>query len=643
MDEVAAEMQDSAETRRLLGMFTRDYSARGTWMDSTGKKTQGGWYRSRHKASHETMRQQAERLEDAALKEGRYEFFRDGWTNYPSQEEEAEDGPIERVASMATQILPSLDIDHITKEMVDAEQRYVSERIKKNEERVRELQDEEQDKLFGLGTMYTGNKVKRPAEPYEYANYQQDQRMTSFNARLEHMDVVIGAQQKQQRQRAVGFLNNRANADEKNTLFTMDENANPENLPKLSRQIESALHVAARDLDTTKDPFVKNVARYGILGDSDPKNEDYVAPVDPKWGAIKEYINYARQAELHDPQLWSPSQLKTLWIDMVTPAESRSREEKSQYMQFSSYEEFFNTARDLVSKNSSDEAITAELLKRLKAVYPQFTETMLNTVMFKILGSLFDTGKIPSRLERRRRNYTMDSNELVIQSITDNVTDGGTKFSFFKFSELAGQPMPKLGAVYDSIEAMSKNRVKERQWYAVAENMKNNDPRIASNSLMALYETLRPIHDPREHGASEAGKRKIYDAEIINGVSTGVGKRKSSIATVKVKPGNGLFTINGRDYLQYLTSPIHKIKLSIPLSLVDIISQFDINVNVKGGGTTGQLDAIQLGLVRAVSKFVPEFGFVFARHGFMRRDAREVERKKPGRKKARKRFQWVKR
>lgn len=647
VNNVAAEMEESAETSRLLGMFTPDRSSgQGyTWEDGEGTKRTGGWYRNRYGDSkaRERTRKAEETSDDTYMNKGRYKFFKDGMSNYPTREELASMGPLERVQELTRQFLPHMTMDHLTKEAVDAEKRYTSERLKANEEHVRMLQEDEQDRLFGLGSIYSGSKVPRPAEPYEYDTYQQRHRRALLRGRMEHMQLILEAQQKQQQQRGTAFLNNRASANMRNNIFAMGENTDPKELPELSKQVESMLHTAARDIDNMSDPFIKDVARYGILGDSDPQDSEYVRPVDPKWATLKEYINYARQIHMDDPQVWSKPQLREIWARLVVPKDARSLDDSLDMLQFTSYEDFFRTVKDLIGRNSSDAEIEKELVTRLQNIYPQFTEGALRTMLIRILDSLLHVGKVPRKAEIRATGYKMDSNELVIQSITDKVTDGGTKFSFIKFAEMAGQPMPKMAAVYDSIEALSKRRVRERQFYAVVENMRENDPRLAPNPIAALYEALRPIHDPSVLGSMGEPPRKVFEPEIINGVATGVGKRKSSIAIVKVKPGNGLFVINGRDYLQYFTNPIHKIKVALPLKLLDIVGQFDIDVTVHGGGTTGQVDAIIHGLSRALPKFIPEFGYALARNGFMHRDARVVERKKPGRKKARKKFQWVKR
>lgn len=136
---------------------------------------------------------------------------------------------------------------------------------------------------------------------------------------------------------------------------------------------------------------------------------------------------------------------------------------------------------------------------------------------------------------------------------------------------------------------------------------------------------------------------------------TNAGRRKTSVANVKITPGDGLFVINGRSHLDYFSNnPVSLIKISTPLRMIDCVRQFDVDVRVQGGGTTGQAEAIVHGLSRALAKFQPEFGYLLTKcmlfcifyifaDSMMSRDSRMVERKKPGKPKARKSFQWVKR
>ena len=127
--------------------------------------------------------------------------------------------------------------------------------------------------------------------------------------------------------------------------------------------------------------------------------------------------------------------------------------------------------------------------------------------------------------------------------------------------------------------------------------------------------------------------------QIINTI----GRRKTSIARVYVKPGSGNIVINNRDLKEYFLSEIHQtlVKQAITISKVD--GTYDVTVNVEGGGIKGQAEAIRLGIARALVEFNPENKPALRKEGIMTRDSRMVERKKPGRRKARRKFQFSKR
>ena len=122
-----------------------------------------------------------------------------------------------------------------------------------------------------------------------------------------------------------------------------------------------------------------------------------------------------------------------------------------------------------------------------------------------------------------------------------------------------------------------------------------------------------------------------------------IGRRKTSVARVYVKPGKGEIMINKRELSNYLSTGTLQYKVRQPLSLTDNLNNFDITVNVEGGGITGQAEAIRLGLSRALCEINPELRITLKPEGLMTRDPRMVERKKFGQKKARKRFQFSKR
>jgi len=122
-----------------------------------------------------------------------------------------------------------------------------------------------------------------------------------------------------------------------------------------------------------------------------------------------------------------------------------------------------------------------------------------------------------------------------------------------------------------------------------------------------------------------------------------IGRRKTSIARVYLEPGTGNITVNSRDFKQYFpTGPLQCI-VTQAQGVIGAKENFDVNVNVVGGGIKGQAEAIRLGIARALVKVNEEYKSPLRKEGLMTRDPRMVERKKPGQKKARKRFQFSKR
>ena len=122
-----------------------------------------------------------------------------------------------------------------------------------------------------------------------------------------------------------------------------------------------------------------------------------------------------------------------------------------------------------------------------------------------------------------------------------------------------------------------------------------------------------------------------------------VGRRKESVARVRIAPGTGNIVINGRPLDAYFGRETSKMILVEPLKVVDQMGKLDVFVTARGGGLSGQAGAIRHGISRALCQLNPEFRPVLKKAGFMTRDARAVERKKYGRPGARKRFQFSKR
>ncbi|MDR0788003.1 MAG: 30S ribosomal protein S9 [Gemmatimonadota bacterium] len=123
----------------------------------------------------------------------------------------------------------------------------------------------------------------------------------------------------------------------------------------------------------------------------------------------------------------------------------------------------------------------------------------------------------------------------------------------------------------------------------------------------------------------------------------GLGRRKTAVARVHLRPGSGSWSVNGRTLQDYFPRGILQQGVLRPLAVTETEGQFDVHVRVAGGGQHGQADAIRLGLARALLKIDEGFRTRLRAEALLTRDAREVERKKPGRPKARKRFQFSKR
>ena len=122
-----------------------------------------------------------------------------------------------------------------------------------------------------------------------------------------------------------------------------------------------------------------------------------------------------------------------------------------------------------------------------------------------------------------------------------------------------------------------------------------------------------------------------------------IGRRKAAVARIYLSKGKGNITVNGKDYKDYFPVDTMQYKLSQPFQTIDLLGKYDVKANVDGGGNTGQVEAIRLAISRALCELDIENRPALKKEGLLTRDARIVERKKPGQKKARKKFQWVKR
>lgn len=127
--------------------------------------------------------------------------------------------------------------------------------------------------------------------------------------------------------------------------------------------------------------------------------------------------------------------------------------------------------------------------------------------------------------------------------------------------------------------------------------------------------------------------------EVINTL----GRRKTAVARVYMSKGTGNVTVNKRDYKEFFPVAVLQSKIMQPFELTETTGQYDIKVNVSGGGVNGQVEAIRLGISRALVEIDAEYKPALKEEGLMTRDPRMVERKKPGQPKARKKFQFSKR
>jgi small subunit ribosomal protein S9 len=122
-----------------------------------------------------------------------------------------------------------------------------------------------------------------------------------------------------------------------------------------------------------------------------------------------------------------------------------------------------------------------------------------------------------------------------------------------------------------------------------------------------------------------------------------VGRRKTSVARVRITPGTGKRLVNNVQMKKYLAREILEMMVEQPLKILELSDKFDVKVNVRGGGLSGQAGAIRHGIARALVKYDEDLKKTLKQYGFLTRDPRMVERKKPGQPKARKRFQFSKR
>ena len=159
-----------------------------------------------------------------------------------------------------------------------------------------------------------------------------------------------------------------------------------------------------------------------------------------------------------------------------------------------------------------------------------------------------------------------------------------------------------------------------------------------------MAETLSSLADLKDAAAAPAPEAPHYIQKLDkHGRAYATGKRKNAVARVWLKPGRGQATVNGRALDVYFARPVLRMILNQPLVVANRLTQYDLVISVAGGGLSGQAGAVRHGIAKALTNFEPELRPILKKEGFLTRDARVVERKKYGHKKARRSFQFSKR
>lgn len=166
-------------------------------------------------------------------------------------------------------------------------------------------------------------------------------------------------------------------------------------------------------------------------------------------------------------------------------------------------------------------------------------------------------------------------------------------------------------------------------------NLKNlTDAALASKGVSPANGTVQLLDEPK---VQRTPQKDAY------GRSYATGKRKNAVARVWIKPGPGKITVNGREFIKYFARPVLRMLINQPFDVAGRKGQYDVDCTVKGGGLSGQAGAVRHGISKALTYFEPELRPALKSGGFLTRDSRVVERKKYGKRKARRSFQFSKR
>ena len=159
-----------------------------------------------------------------------------------------------------------------------------------------------------------------------------------------------------------------------------------------------------------------------------------------------------------------------------------------------------------------------------------------------------------------------------------------------------------------------------------------------------MAETVNSLEDLASIAPAVAASAPVYEQKLDKeGRAYATGKRKNAIARVWVKPGSGKITINGKDFNVFFARPVLQMILKQPIVATARNDQYDVIATVAGGGLSGQAGAVRHGISQALTHYEPELRAVLKKGGFLTRDSRVVERKKYGKAKARRSFQFSKR
>ena len=159
-----------------------------------------------------------------------------------------------------------------------------------------------------------------------------------------------------------------------------------------------------------------------------------------------------------------------------------------------------------------------------------------------------------------------------------------------------------------------------------------------------MADTINSLEDLGTVAPAAVNTAPVHEQKIdALGRAYATGKRKNAVARVWIKPGKGKVTINGREFERYFARPVLQLIVKQPIVAADRLDQYDVTVTVAGGGLSGQAGAVRYGISKALNYFEPALRPVLKKGGFLTRDSRVVERKKYGKAKARRSFQFSKR